>query len=180
MKSRRAEKRLAAKEAARAAIFPEADSQRHQRHQHHHHHRRKRSSAGGVSIPPGTPSPLKQAQLLRQRKENTAALARASVDKRSSAGGDYCGVQTMPEVEGRNGVGGDRFSLSREASRHLALQEASKGIGKLSRSDSYSDWARCATVVVILEMFRCAREPMYLDLSPRWLLSTVHGMWQWR
>lgn len=146
MKSRRAEKRLAAKEAAQAAMFPETDSQRRHRQQHHHHHRRKRSSAGGISLPTGEPSPLKQAQLVRQRKENTAALARASVDQQSIAGDDS-GGQTMLEVEGRKGVRGDRFSSSRQA-RHIALQEVSKGIGKLSRSDSFSDWARCATFVI--------------------------------
>ena len=148
MKSRRAEKRLAAQEAAQAAMFPEPDSQHHHRHlNNHHHHRRKRSSAGGVSLPPGEPSPLKQAQLLRQRKENAAALARAAADKKSSAGGDGDG-QTMPEVAGGRGVRGDKFSSSREAARHLALQEASEGIGNLSNSDSFSDWARCAKVVV--------------------------------
>ena len=138
MRRRRAETRLAAQEAANAATSPDPTSQRHHHHHHHHHHhRRKRSSAGGVSLPPAQPSPLKQAQLLRQRKESTAAMARASLEKESTTSGDG---RVMPDADGSSGEG--RFSGSHEAARHLALQATSEGIGSYSKSDSFSDWTR--------------------------------------
>eukprot|EP00752_Nemacystus_decipiens_P016546 g14788.t1 len=124
MRHRRVEKRLAAKEAGNAATFPDPMPQRHHRH---HHNRRKRSSAGGVSLPPAQPSPLKQAQLLRQRKENTAAMALAAVGKGYSA-----------DVEGSGGE--ETSSASRGEARHLALQATSEGVGNYTRNDSFSDW----------------------------------------
>lgn len=139
MRRRRAETRLATQEAENAAASPDPTPQRH--HHHHHHHRRKRSS-GGVSLPPAQPSPLKQAQLLRQRKENTAAMARATLEKEPSTDGFSVG-RVMPDEDGSSVEG--RFSGSREAARHLALQATSEGVGDYSKSDSFSDWTRCDT-----------------------------------
>lgn len=136
MGCRRAEKRLAAQEAAHAATFPDPTPQR--RHHHHHHHRRKRSSAGGVSLPPAQPSPLKQAQLLRQRKENTAAMARSALERGSSKDGFDDG-RAMPDADGGSGKG--RISCSHEAARHFALQAASERVENYTKSD-FSDWAR--------------------------------------
>lgn len=133
MRHRRAEKRLAVQEAANAATFPDPTPQRH--HHHHYHQRRKRTSVGGVSLPPAQPSPLKQAQLLRQRKESTAAMARATLEKGSNTDGFGDGL-AMRDVEGSGGE--DRFSYSHKAARHLALQAASEG--NCSKSDSSSDW----------------------------------------
>lgn len=148
MKRRGAEKRLAAQEAEHAATLPDPTPQRRRHHHHHHHHRRKRSSAGGVSLPPAQPSPLKQAQLLRQRKEHTAAMARASLEKGSNTDGSGDG-RAMPDAEGSGEE--DRLSSSREAARHLALQAASEGVGNYSLSDSFSDWARYYTELALLK-----------------------------
>lgn len=151
MKERAANNRLAAQEAAEAARFPDPDPQRRYHHQHHQQqHRRKRSSAGGVSLPPAEPSPLKQAQLLRQRKENTAAMARAAVEKGSKIGGDgSCDGQPMPEAEVSEGGSEVTFSSSREAMRHAALQAMSESMGNYRKSDSCSEWTRCISETFI-------------------------------
>lgn len=150
MRKRSIENRLAAQEAAQAAMFPDPDPQRrHRHHQYqHHHHRRKRSSAGGVSLPPAEPSPLKQAQILRQRKESRASMAQAALEK-GSRGGDLGGSgKVMPEVEGSEGGREERLISSREAARHVALQAASEGVGNYSKSDdSGSDWTRYIEVL---------------------------------
>lgn len=152
MKERAANNRLAAQEAAEAARFPDPDPQRryHHHHQHQHQqHRRKRSSAGGVSLPPAEPSPLKQAQLLRQRKENTAAMARAAAQKGSNIGGDGSSDgQPMPEAEVSEGGSEVTFSSSREVMRHAALQAVSESIGNYRRSDSCTDWTRCISAML--------------------------------
>lgn len=156
MRRRSADKRLAAQEAAQAAMFPDPDPQRRYRHHHHqhqhHHYRRKRSSAGGVSFPPAEPSPMKQAQILRQRKENTTSMARATLEKGSMSDDFSGGGRTMPEVEGSEGGGEGRLASSREAARQLALHAASEGVGNYSRSDSCSDWTRCIAVIAVRQM----------------------------
>lgn len=162
MKERAANDRLAAQEAAEAARFPDPDPQRRY-HRHHHQHRRKRSSAGGVSLPPAEPSPLKQAQLLRQRKENTAAIARAAVEKGSKNGGDGgTDGQPMPEAEVSEGGSEVTFTSSREAMRHAALQAVSESMENYRKSDSCSDWTRCTSAILkqlhFFSMDRCSME----------------------
>ncbi|CAM9963940.1 unnamed protein product [Ectocarpus sp. 12 AP-2014] len=144
MKERAANNSLAAQEAAEAARFPDPGPQRRYHHDHHLHqqqHRRKRSSAGGVSLSPAEPSPLKQAQLLRQRKEHAAAMARAATEKGSEIGGDESSDgQPMPEAEVSEGGSEVTFSSSREAMRHAALHVMSESMGNHRKSDSFSDW----------------------------------------
>ncbi|CAM9674333.1 unnamed protein product, partial [Pylaiella littoralis] len=148
MRKRSADHRLAAQETAQAAMIPSAGPQHHHHprrhhHQHQHSHQRRKRSAGGVSLPPAQPSPLKQAQILRQRKESTASMARATLE--IGSGNDYFGGgggggRAMPEVEGSEGGGEDASVFPRETARHLALQAVSEGVGKYSTSDSCSDW----------------------------------------
>lgn len=164
MRKRSADHRLAAQEAAQAAMIPSPGPQHHHHprrhhHQHQHSHHRRKRSAGGVSLPPAQPSPLKQAQILRQRKESTASMARATLE--IGSGNDYFGGgggggRAMPEVEGSEGGGEDALVFPRETARHLALQAASEGVGKYSTSDSCSDWTRCIAVLApVTRSCRC-------------------------
>lgn len=140
MRDRKDENRLAAQNAAEAAMLPDPGPDRQCRHQyrHQHQHRRKRSSDGGISLPPAEPSPLKKAQLLRQRKESTAAIARAALGKETAGHEGGRNGQSIPAVEVRNPPSGDD-------TRQLALRAASEGAGDYNRSDSCSDWTRYAT-----------------------------------
>lgn len=156
MDERSANKRLAAQEAAETTMFPDPRPQRHRPH-HRHHHRRRRSSFSSGSLPPAQPSPLKQAQLLRQRKQNTAvAVAQTTVgNDAGGGGGDSDGAKMVPEVVDRkvvtggkakgDGLGGGEstYISSRAVARNAALQAASEGVGEGSRADSCSDWTRC-------------------------------------
>ncbi|CAM9417678.1 unnamed protein product [Scytosiphon promiscuus] len=110
MRDRRAEHIIAARDAAETAI-----------------------SDGGVSLPPAEPSPLKKAQLLRQRKESTAAIARAALEKKTTSHDGGRDGQPVTQVE-------DRIPPSRENSRQLALQAAAEGARNFTKNDSYSDW----------------------------------------
>eukprot|EP00903_Cladosiphon_okamuranus_P007678 g7442.t1 len=139
MRNRRAEKRLAAQEAVNAATLPDPTPQRHHQnhHHYHHHHQHRRKRSSGVSLPPAQPSPLKQAQLVRQRKEITAAMARATLEKGSSTDG-FGDERSMPGADGSRGE--KRLVGLDEAARRLASQVASEGAEDYSKSDSFSDW----------------------------------------
>lgn len=168
---RRASKMAAAAQAAdEEAMFPDPvpqhrarhDHHNHHDHHHHHHdHRRKRRSSGSGSLPSTGASPLKQAQLLRQRKESTAAAAVAAqgvAEKTSNGGRDNHGGLAAPEVEetgrygGRSedgdGEGGGSLggSAFRGNARSMALEAASEGLGGYSRSSCSSDRTRCASL----------------------------------
>ena len=168
---RRANKMAAAAQVSdEGAMFPDPDPQHrshhhhHNRHHHHHHdhHRRKRRSSGSGSLPPAEASPLKQAQLLRQRKESTVTAAtqgaaeKASNGERNNAGGlavpeaevaGRCGARSEDDREGGGNMGD--FAIQGNA-RSMALEAASEGLGGYSRSSCSSDGTRCVSCLAVL------------------------------
>lgn len=159
MDGRRGEKLLALQGEAEAGMFPDPSFHRHYRHhnpnghhqQRHQHHRRRTSSA---SLPPTEPSPLKQAQLLRQRKEQAAAVQAAgsvggvslSATEGAKGGGDD-GLAGPEVEEGEGGGRGGRGGSPGSAARSAALLAAAGGVAdRSSRNDSCSDWTRWVLV----------------------------------
>lgn len=168
---RRASKMAAAAQAAadEGAMFPDPVPQRrpdrnqHHRHNHHHQQRRQRRTSGSVSLPPTENSPLKQAQLLRQRKKSTAAAATAQgvVEKTPNGERNDSSGLAVPEVGETDRYGGGRFEDDRDGgggiggsafrgdARSMALEAASEGLGNFSRSSCSSDGTRCVKTIII-------------------------------
>lgn len=161
MDERSTAKRLSAQAAAAVADHLPHHARRHRHNRSFHGGRRKRST-GGETLRSATPSPLKKAQLLRQRKEDIAVVERlVEGGTRASSGigvGESCDKlnagrrESVREGEERGALEngrseGDDASCSPAFARMDALQAASEGVDAYNRSDTCSESIRYVSFV---------------------------------
>ncbi|CAM9342762.1 unnamed protein product [Sphacelaria rigidula] len=144
-------------EEVETLMFPHPSSGgQHNRQQHHHgdeykhrgsgsfasRRRSRHSDSGATSLPSAEPSPLKQAQLLRQRKgstNGTGGVVKVEPEGDAETGAAKIGDQESKTGDGA-GSGAGSASCSRAVNRAL-MQAASERTGH-SHCDSKSDWTR--------------------------------------